>query len=140
MSGVLERFPRLRFVSVESAIGWIPFLLESLDFHYKKYEPWLERSDINKDMLPSDYFHRQVYANFWFEQLEPWHLDAIGADNLLFETDYPHQTCLSGSEITDSIEAGLAGVSDEVRQKILWRNAASLFNLDLTKLEALAQT
>lgn len=140
MSGVLARYPKLRFVSVESAIGWIPFLLESLDFHYKKYEPWLERPEFAaNDMLPSDYFRRQVFANFWFEQLEPWHLDAIGADNLLFETDYPHQTCLTGLEIQESIDEGLAGVTDEVKQKILWRNAAGLFNLDLTKLEALAR-
>lgn len=139
MSGVLARFPNLRFVSVESAIGWIPFLLESLDFHYKKYEPGIERPEFaNTDMLPSDYFRRQVFANFWFESLESWHLDAIGADNLLFETDYPHQTCLTGTEIEESVQVNLAGVSDEVREKILWRNAAKLFNLDMSKLEALA--
>lgn len=140
MSGVLARFPNLRFVSVESAIGWIPFLLESLDFHYKKYEPGRERAEFaNTDMLPSDYFRRQVFANFWFESLEQWHLDAIGADNLLFETDYPHQTCLTGKEIEESVEVNLAGVSDEVREKILWRNAAKLFNMDIAKLEALAK-
>lgn len=101
MSGVLARFPRLRFVSVESAIGWIPFLLESLDFHFKKYEPWVERPEFAaNDLLPSDYFRRQVFANFWYEKLQPWHVEAIGTDNLLFETDYPHQTCLTGDEIT----------------------------------------
>jgi predicted TIM-barrel fold metal-dependent hydrolase len=140
MSGVPARFPKLRFVSVESAIGWLPFLLESLDFHFKKYEPWLERSEFGRgEMLPSDYFRRQIYANYWFEQLEPWHLESIGADNLLFETDYPHQTCLDKAEIDAAIDVGLGGVSEDVRQKILWRNAARVFNLDPARVGASAQ-
>ncbi|CAA0105305.1 Uncharacterised protein [Mycolicibacterium vanbaalenii] len=138
MSGVPARYPKLRFVSVESAIGWIPFLLESLDFHFKKYEPWLERPEFHKDgMLPSDYFRRQIYANYWYEDLQSWHIDAIGEDNLMFETDYPHQTCLDKSEIEHSIEVGLKSVSDVTKEKILWRSAASLFNMDITKLEQL---
>lgn len=132
MSGVPARFPDLKFVSVESAIGWIPFLLESLDFHFEKYEPWTERPEFTKGgMKPSDYFRRQIYANYWFEDLQEWHLDAIGADNLLFETDYPHQTCLDRTEIQSAIDGGLARVSDEVRQKILWQNAAKLFNVEI---------
>ncbi|MEW6471472.1 MAG: amidohydrolase family protein [Actinomycetota bacterium] len=130
MSGVPARFPNLKFVSVESAIGWIPFMLESLDFHFKKYEPWRERPEFQRDgMLPSDYFRRQVFANFWFEKVEPWILDAVGEDNLLFETDYPHQTCLFGDEIPEAIEASLGGLPAETREKILWRNAAKLYNL-----------
>ena len=46
-------------------------------------------------MKPSDYFRRQIYACFWFElPLLPGVIDALGDDNLLFETDYPHPTCL----------------------------------------------
>lgn len=139
MSGVLARFPQLRFVSVESAIGWIPFLLESLDFHYKKYEPWRERPEFVKNgMLPSDYFRRQVFANYWFEDLKPWHIEAIGEDNLLFETDYPHQTCLDKHEIEDAITTGLGAVSEAAKEKILWRNAASLFNMNIAELDKLA--
>ncbi len=33
LSGVCERFPRLKIVSVESGIGWLPFMLEALDYH-----------------------------------------------------------------------------------------------------------
>ena len=31
-SGMLERFPELKIVSVESGAGWIPFILEALDY------------------------------------------------------------------------------------------------------------
>src|SRR5207248_3343149 len=36
LSGVLQRFPALKFVSVESGLGWVPFVLECLDYHIKK--------------------------------------------------------------------------------------------------------
>src|SRR5262249_40426911 len=31
-SGVCHRYPRLNFVSVESGVGWIPFVLESMNW------------------------------------------------------------------------------------------------------------
>ena len=31
-SGMLDRFPTLKMVSVESGVGWIPFILEALDY------------------------------------------------------------------------------------------------------------
>ena len=46
-------------------------------------------------MLPSEYFKRQIYATTWFEQRNIAALvEAVGEDNILFETDFPHPTCL----------------------------------------------
>ena len=45
------------------------------------------------DLLPSEYFKRQVYGSFWFEKRG---IDAAleaFPDNLMWETDYPHPTC-----------------------------------------------
>jgi predicted TIM-barrel fold metal-dependent hydrolase len=128
LSGVLARHPTLKFVSVESGIGWIPFVLESCDYHFKKAEVWKENPDFG-DLLPSDLFRRQVYANYWFERLEPWHIESVGADHILFETDFPHPTCLYGSEITDALHNGLDEMSEDVQHKILRGNAAALYGL-----------
>ncbi len=130
LCGVLTRFPNLKFVSVESGIGWIPFVLDACDYHFKRSKVWRDRPDFG-DMLPSDLFRRQVYANYWFERLEDWHLDALGADHIMFETDFPHPTCLSGDSLADALDNGLQAVSPEVREKILWRNAAELYGLDI---------
>ena len=40
MSGVLPRYPDLKFAIVESGSGWVPFILESLDVHFLRYRPW----------------------------------------------------------------------------------------------------
>jgi predicted TIM-barrel fold metal-dependent hydrolase len=126
-SGVLPRFPDLKFVSVESGIGWVPFVLEAVDHSY--LEARLER-DSQWDLMPSEYFARQVYACYWFEKVAPTKLlDDIPIDNILFETDFPHPTCLYGN-VQETIEAGLANATQEQRRKILWDNSAKLYNIE----------
>jgi uncharacterized protein len=66
MSGVLARYPKIKFVSVESGIGWIPFMLEAMDYQYQGNRVAEERPEF--DRLPSAYFARNVYACYWFEQ------------------------------------------------------------------------
>jgi len=128
MSGVLARFPTLEFVSVESGIGFIPFILDAADYAFEDGKVWLERPYF--EMKPSDYFRRQVYGCWFFEERTvAGVIDAVGASQLLFETDYPHPICLFGN-VREKIEAGMAGQPDDVRQQILWGNAAELYRVD----------
>jgi len=131
LGGVLVRFPILDFISVESGLGWVPFVMESADYHFKKQRVDKARPEFG-DLLPSDLFRRQVYVNYWFERLEPWHLAAISADHILFETDFPHPTCLYGDEVRAAIANGLGDHPQEIQDKILWKNAARLFRLNLS--------
>ena len=128
LSGVLARYPAIKFVSVESGIGWIPFVLEALDYQFVGNRVAEERPDL--DRLPSAYFARNVYGCYWFEQIAPRRLiDEVGADNILFETDFPHPTSIFGDEVHRCIEQGLAECSAEVRRKILWSNAQKLYKV-----------
>ena len=129
MSGVLARFPEIKFVSVESGIGWVPFVLEAMDYQFKGNRVREERPDL--ELLPSEYFARNVYACYWFEQTAPRHLiEAVGVDNILFETDFPHPTSLYGDDVHNCIRTGLESCSDEIRKKILWDNAKKLYNVE----------
>lgn len=129
MSGVLARFPTIRFVSVESGIGWIPFLLEALDYQFEGNRVALDRPEF--DRLPSAYFARNVYACYWFEQTAPRRLlDRVGVDNILFETDFPHPTSLYGEEIEARIRGGLGECDAATRRAILWDNAQRLYKVE----------
>src|SRR5262249_56711277 len=76
-SGVLPRFPRLRFISVESGIGFIPFVLEACDYAFDYSRVWEQRREFTQK--PSEYFARQVYSCFWFEEhAQKRMLDLIG--------------------------------------------------------------
>jgi predicted TIM-barrel fold metal-dependent hydrolase len=124
-SGLLPRFPELKFVSVESGIGWIPIVLEMTDYAFQQWSP-------NADLLPSDLFRRQVYSTHWFEQAAPQRLlGSIPVDNIMFETDFPHANSLYGKqEIAATIERGLGPLNEEDRHKILWENAARLYHIE----------
>lgn len=129
MSGVLARFPDIKFVSVESGIGWIPFVLEALDYQFLGNRVPEERPEL--DMLPSEYFARNVFACYWFEQIAPRRLlDKVGVDRILFETDFPHPTSLYGDEVDDRIVSGLSDATPEQRRAILWGNAQKLYKVD----------
>jgi predicted TIM-barrel fold metal-dependent hydrolase len=127
-SGVLQRLPDLQFVSVESGIGWIPFVLEAADYTYLgATRSGRRRGD---ELLPSDLFRRQVYTTYWFESVAPQLLlETIPVDNILFETDFPHVACLFGN-IRETIDTGLAAAPPGVREKILWGNSARLYRID----------
>ena len=128
LSGVLARYPTIKFVSVESGIGWIPFLLEALDYQFIGNRVAEERPDL--DRLPSEYFARNVYGCYWYEQTAPRRLiDKVGVDNILFETDFPHPTSIFGDDVHKCIATGLADCSAEVRRKILWSNAQQLYKV-----------
>ncbi|MCU1456405.1 MAG: amidohydrolase 2 [Actinomycetia bacterium] len=125
--GMLPRFPDLKFVSVESGMGWVPFMLEAADYSWKNALPGRKSPP---GLLPSELFAQHVFVTYWFEQIAPnYLLDVIPIDNILFETDFPHTTCLYGN-IDETIAHGLGHVSDEVRQKILWGNSARLYGIE----------
>jgi uncharacterized protein len=129
MSGVLARYPDIKFVSVESGVGWIPFVLEALDYQFMGNRVQEERPEFT--MLPSEYFARNVYACYWFEQIAPRRLlDKVGIDNILFETDFPHPTSLYGDEVHKRIQSGLSDCDDAVRRKILWGNGQKLYKVE----------
>jgi predicted TIM-barrel fold metal-dependent hydrolase len=133
LSGVCERYPDLKFVSVENGAGWLPFLAESMDWQ------WLNvgaHKDYPDRLLPSEYLYRQVYGMFWFER------DAVRAvidklaDNLMFETDFPHATSLSPGPASESpsprdvVEHTLGDLPDEIVGKVLQHTATELYQLE----------
>ena len=128
-SGILERFPKLRFVSVESGVGWLPFLLEAADYQFKAMAVRNERSDFK--LLPSEYFRRQIYACCWFETItSDAIIDRIGDENVMFETDFPHPTSIYGEAVHRTIEERLGTLSPAVRRRLLWENAAKLYKIE----------
>jgi predicted TIM-barrel fold metal-dependent hydrolase len=126
-SGVLHRFPGLKFVMSESGIGWVPYLLERLDqmwFEHRHYQ------DIAFDVRPSDVCRR----NFWMCTIltESFGLsvyDSIGADRILIESDYPHADSRWPRTRERAVEL-LAKVPDDDARKMAELNARHLFRFD----------
>ena len=128
LSDVLLRWPDLRWVSVESGIGWIPYVLERVDYEYREQFPGL-----GAPARPPahEMFRRNIYACFWFEEAGPLRLlDDLGADNVMWESDFPHPTCLYPDPVTRTL-AVLRDVDPAVVRKVMQDNAASLYGISL---------
>ena len=128
LSGMFDRHPDLQMVSVESGIGWIPFILEALDYEMAENAPE-ELALLKKP--PSEYFRTNLYATFWFENNRnklPDLIDAVGDDRILFETDFPHPTCLYPDPL-GTVEAKMQTLSAGARSNIMGENARRLYRL-----------
>ena len=82
-------------------------------------------------MRPREYFQRQLYASFWFEKEDVGRaVELLGEDRVMFETDFPHPTCLY-PDVRGHIQAGLGGLEPVVQRKILCGTAARLYGIPL---------
>jgi predicted TIM-barrel fold metal-dependent hydrolase len=84
-ANVLERYPNIRIAFGESGSGWIPYALDRMDFE------WEDRFfDLGLKMKPSDYWRRQCKATFQFDRIGAKLIDDMGAESLMWGSDYPH--------------------------------------------------
>lgn len=125
-SGVLERFPKIRFATIEAGIGWVPWLLDAMDEAYRKHHMWVRPK---LQGLPSDYYRAHGYATF---QEDPAGL-ALAKDwglsgNFMWANDYPHHEG-TWPHSGEAIERTMGGLDEGDRAKILGLNAAKLFGL-----------
>ena len=128
MCGMLDRHPRLKLVSVESGVGWIPFILETLDYEVAENAPE-QYAELQR--TPLEYFKDHWFATYWFEKNRgdvQGLIDSVGEDNVLFETDFPHPTGLYPKPL-DEIADKMSKLRPETRRKILGENAAKLYRL-----------
>jgi predicted TIM-barrel fold metal-dependent hydrolase len=132
-SGVIDRFPKLRFGTIEAGIGWVPWAVAALDEAYKKHHMWVRPK---LKMLPSDYFRQNGFASFQEDQPG---LDLAREhrliDNFLWANDYPHHEG-TWPHSAEAIERTMGHLTDSERAKILGLNAASIFGFEVPRGKA----
>jgi len=135
-SGVIERFPKLRFASIEAGIGWVPWALQAMDEAYLKHHMWVFPK-LKK--MPSEYFRSNGFASF---QEDPPGLDLARkydlCGNFMWANDYPHHEG-SWPHSAEAIERQMAHLSDDERAQILGLNAARMFKLEVKRLARMPQ-
>ena len=131
-SGVFERHPRLTLAIVEFELSWAPHILASMDYTYReRHEEAIHR--FKGDMRPSDFFHRNVVLSFQEDAVGIRLRDAIGVDNMMWGSDYPHSesTFPRSREILAEI---LAGVPEDEQARIVGGNTARVYRFDVERL------
>jgi uncharacterized protein len=127
-SDLFDRFPKINLVSAESGIGWVPTLLESMDYQYDQMVTKPDELSFAK-RRPSEYFHSNIYTMFWFEEVGVKRLlEDVGVDKVLVETDIPHSTCLYPGP-REHFAKVLGGFDRSIQEKVLQNNAAKLYGI-----------
>ena len=125
--GVLERHPRLKVGFFEAGCSWAPYWISRLDDHFE--HPRLGGYMDGLAMRPSEYFQRQcVVTCDPGDPTVPLAVEGLGADKILFATDYPHFDSGAGP-VNEFLEA--APLDEAARRRILWSNAAEFYGLSL---------
>ena len=128
LSGVFERYPKLKVGVAEHELNWVPYWMERMDYSYNERAAGRAGFRLKDDMLPSDVFHSNCFVDFQEDALGITHRDIIGVDNILWGSDYPH-TEGTFPKSREFIETTLADCTREEKEKIVAGNAARIYNL-----------
>jgi predicted TIM-barrel fold metal-dependent hydrolase len=125
MGGVCERFPRLRFLVLESGGGWVASLLRRMDEEVKanpRERAWLS-------LLPSEYFRRQGYTSFEPDDPTlPRLAELIGPERIVWASDFPHADAIYPGAAA-ALERNLGALPAEARRRIAGENAVRAYGL-----------
>ena len=141
LSGVFERFPRLKFVMTEAGCAWLPPLLARMDDTLRRVRDHGRIGELRftpEQRLPksaTEYFQQ----NMWLGVSMPRIADAeaaratLGIDRFMWGSDYPHDegtypyTKLALRQVFHDWP-------EPAVRKVLAENTASLYGFDLAKL------
>ncbi|MGH8990884.1 MAG: amidohydrolase family protein [Acidimicrobiia bacterium] len=131
-SGILDRIPTLKICLAESQLGYIPYILSRADFVWEELsgEGFTGIDKATMPNPPSFYFRRNVWCTFFRDPVGLKMIDELGADRVLYETDYPH-TDTSWPDCQAVAAEYTSHLSREDAAKIVAGNARALFRVQV---------
>lgn len=129
VNGTPEKFPDVDFLFIEAGgISWIPLMMFRFNKEYsiRRSEASLLQKPPEEYLRESFYFSTQPFD----EPLNPAHLtdvlQIVGADRLMFSSDYPHWDFDELSSVDDHLRRSFSAAD---REQVLHGNATEVFGL-----------
>jgi predicted TIM-barrel fold metal-dependent hydrolase len=144
LSGVFERFPRMKFVMTEGSAATIPPLLEQLDGVIANIRKGAigELKYTAENALPrsaTEYFQQSCWFGASFPGPRDWAArDVMGADRFMWGSDYPHDEGTAPYS-KEALRAVFHAVGEQEMRNVLAGNAAKLYDFDPDALAPLAE-
>jgi len=128
-TGVLDRYPGLKFYFAETNCGWIPFWLNQMDEFYMR---WYKFLDVKLQKMPSQYVRDNCMFNFIQDRMAMKYRHDIGLDLLTWGSDFPHS--VGSFPISQEILGELfEGVPEDEKRQVLVENVCRFYDLDPEK-------
>ncbi|MCH7607713.1 MAG: amidohydrolase [Chloroflexi bacterium] len=131
ISGVFERFPKLRIYWAENNVGWLPYYYDQIDHEYEVNRFWAERF-LGLPLLknrPSDYLREGAFWGFFEDPFGMRVRDEVGVDRIMWSTDFPHVVTRWPHSL-EAWEKQSVGVPEADKRKMVADNAIKFFHLD----------
>jgi predicted TIM-barrel fold metal-dependent hydrolase len=128
MSDMFDRYPNVKVVSAGSGIGWVPFVLEAMEYHLDEFvtDPAEAKLQARR---PAEYFRDHIYVTTGFERAAMQLLDDIGVDNVLVMTDAPHAALYPTAK--EHFATVMVDLDPYTLRRTLQDNAAELYKITL---------
>ncbi len=125
--GVLEKFPELRVIILESGAGWISYWLDRMDTVFATLQGGPVRQIAPE--LPSCYFRRQCWISGDPDARSlPAIIPLVGEDRFFWASDFPHPD--HPPEYVPEVERIVDALPESARQGFLGRNASDAYRLE----------
>jgi uncharacterized protein len=132
MSGILDRYPRLRVGTLESGHGWLPHwlvrLTRQIDYVRGSVSPTLEHTPVEYARMG------RVFCSIDFSEgvaLTKATIDLLGDHVLMFASDYPHPETIFPDH-ADTVIAWRQELGEPAMRKLMWENATRFLRLTST--------
>lgn len=124
-SPVFHRHPKLKVGLSEGGIGWMPYLLERMDFTWERHRFY---QNVNQDARPSDLFRKHIHGCFIDDRFGVGVRHEIGVERITWECDYPHSDSYWPKSRAYAAEV-LADVPDDEVHQMVELNTRRLYNV-----------
>jgi uncharacterized protein len=127
-SGVFDRHPELKLVTVEADAGWVPHYMYRMDHAYNRHRHWMKGRELRQN--PSEYFRQNVYSTFQDDYIAFKTTDLMNHKRLLWASDFPHSDS-TWPHSREVVSEQTQGMKLDIIKDIVHNNAAELYQLSV---------
>jgi predicted TIM-barrel fold metal-dependent hydrolase len=128
-AGIVVDYPCIKVCFAECQLG-LPYYLQRMDEMWQQDRVYMPEQHARIPELPSTYFKSNMFVTFFSDVLGLRLLDDTGADNVIYGTDYPHDTTWPDSQQDLQKQTEAAGLDTTQTKKVVRGNACRIFGLN----------
>jgi predicted TIM-barrel fold metal-dependent hydrolase len=127
LSGVFDRYPKLKVVCAEFDVGWVANLVQQVDYWFGRASTFDAERNINK-LPPSEYFKKNAFFTYQDDRAGVLTTPVFGTDNFLWASDFPHGVT-TWPYSKETVDRNCEGIDPVIKKKINRENTAKLYRL-----------
>jgi predicted TIM-barrel fold metal-dependent hydrolase len=137
-SKIPVRFPSLKIVLSEGGIGWVPMLVDRLEYIAHEYVPGgLTDTWDGVDITPAEVLLRNFWFTAYYDPRTVRHMEDPVLARVMYESDYPHADS-SWPDTQEILRMQFEGIPERVCEAVTFRNACDLYQHPVPSMDEMS--